>query len=160
MKATLIAGLRCVLIGFALAGAALANTDRQTADGMIVYLGVMPSEMIQGHPAEHPEGQMHGGAPAGRYQYHIVVALFDAVSGTRIAPAQVMAKVSKLGLSGIEKRLDSMDIAGTTSYGNYFRMPSVGLYRIEISIRRHGAAGAVRTTFDYQHPWSAEYGSQ
>ena len=37
----------------------------QVAGSVAAYLGVVPSEIVQGHPLSHPEGRMHGGAPGG-----------------------------------------------------------------------------------------------
>lgn len=58
----------------------------------------MPAEIAKGQPSGHPEGAMHGGTPAGAHEYHVVIAIFDAASGTRISDASVRAKVSGLGL--------------------------------------------------------------
>jgi len=38
---------------------------RQVVDGMAVYFGIVPAELVRGHPPHHPEGTMHGGAPIG-----------------------------------------------------------------------------------------------
>jgi hypothetical protein len=43
---------------------------------------------------------MHGGAPGGSHDYHLVTAIFDAASAARVSDATVIAKVSGLGLSG------------------------------------------------------------
>jgi len=79
------------------------NSRHQVAEGVDIYLGVIPAEMILGHPKLHTEAEMHGGVPVGEHRYHVTVALFDAATGKRITGAQVKASVSELGLSGIEK---------------------------------------------------------
>lgn len=38
-------------------------------DGVVVYLGVLPGEMVRGHPAAHPEVSMHGGASGSRGEH-------------------------------------------------------------------------------------------
>jgi hypothetical protein len=48
-------------------------------------------------PAEHTESKMHGGAPRGRGQHHLIVSLFDAKTGKRIENAQVSARSASLG---------------------------------------------------------------
>ncbi len=56
----------------------------QVVDGVAIYLGVMPAQIVQGHPKEHPEVGMHGGAPTRGDRVHVVVALFDNATGGRI----------------------------------------------------------------------------
>jgi hypothetical protein len=152
--------LRCALLGFVLANTAVAGADRQRADGIMVYLGVVPAEVVLGHAPQHPEGQMHGGPPEQPNRYHVMVALFEAASGARISNATVTARVSELALAGTEKRLELMTIAGAATYGNYFPMPNVGPYRIEVHIRRPGVAGEVLTTFDYERTSAVAGGAQ
>lgn len=123
----------------------------KVVNGMAIYLGVLPSEMVLGHPHSHTEAGMHGGVPAGKHQYHVLVAFFDAASGKRIANAQVKARVSELALSGTEKKLEPMHIADSVTYGNYFRMSSAGIYRIQVQIRRSGVAQAIEVDFEYRH---------
>ena len=81
----------------------------------------------------------------------MTVALFDAATGKRITGAQVSARVSELGLSGTEKKLEPMTIAGAISYGNYFRMSGTGIYRIRVQVRRPGMAQAIEAEFEYSH---------
>lgn len=135
-----------------LSGAFAADvTTHKVVNGVAIYLGVLPSEMVLGHPKSHTEAEMHGGIPAGEHRYHVTVALFDAVTGKRITGAQLKARVSEFGLSGIEKKLEPMTIAGAISYGNYFRMSGTGIYRIQVRIRRPGVAQAIEAEFEYQH---------
>jgi hypothetical protein len=94
--------------------AALAQVGEdytRAAGGLTVYLGVMPAEIVKGQLT------MHGGAPAGPHEHHIVVAIFDAASAARVSDATVTAKVSGLGLSRSEKTLEPMSIANTITYG-------------------------------------------
>lgn len=141
-----------VIAALFLNGAYAADVPtHKVVDGMAIYLGVLPSEMVLGHPHSHTEAGMHGGVPAGKHQYHVLVALFDAASGKRIANAQVKARVSELALSGAEKKLEPMHIADTITYGNYFRMSSAAIYRIQVQIRRLGMAQTIEAEFEYQH---------
>lgn len=113
--------LSAVLWLTAAAPAAHAES-RKTAHGLTVYLGVLPAAMIQGHDAGHTEAVMHEGVPRGEHAYHVMVAIFDAENGERIEDAVVEAEVIPLGLSHVRRSLESMLIAGTTTYGNYFTM--------------------------------------
>lgn len=137
---------------FALAAAA-ADTDRsRVVHGIAIYLGVLPAEVILGHPRQNTEAEMHGGVPAGQHQQHVVVALFDNATGKRITAARVKANVSEIGLSGVQKKLEPMRIAGTVSYGNYFNMPVTNNpYRIQVRIELPGVADVIEAQFDYRH---------
>jgi hypothetical protein len=119
----------------------------QVVDGVEVYFGIVPAQLVRGHPKEHPEGEMHGGVSAG--ENHIMVALFERASGQRITDAEVTAAVSGKGMKRLRKRLEPMTVAGAQTYGNYFAMPGAGPYRIEVEIRRPGAARALRASFTW-----------
>ena len=124
--------------------------DYKTADGLAIYLGVLPAAMLQGHQT-HPEERMHGGVPRGRHAYHLVAAVFDAATGKRIEDAMVQARVMPRGVASETRALEPMEIAGTVTYGNYFTMGGDDPYRIEISITRSGTATSVAVTFSYRH---------
>jgi len=120
---------------------------RQTVNGIEIYLGVLPAAMIAGHPPEHPESGMHGGAP-GR-GYHVMVALFDAKTGQRLANVQVNAKVVAPSLHTVGKKLEPMTVAGSLTYGNYFNMLRGETYRIDVEVRRRGSPRVVHATFHW-----------
>lgn len=122
------------------------------ADGLEIFYGVIPAEVIFGHPADHEERKMHGGPPARPGQHHLIVSLFDARTGRRLADAKIIGAVSEPGVVPQRKPLETMTFAGTITYGNYFRMTSPGPYRIELEIRRAGAARPVKVAFDHTHP--------
>lgn len=131
--------------------AAEAPRDFQVVDGVAIYLGVVPAQIIQGHPKEHEESRMHGGVPASRYRHHLMIALFDAATGRRIEDAQVTAAVAELGLAPKRKPLESMRIDDTVTYGNYFDIRSNDTYRIKVEIRRPGQARPITAAFDHRH---------
>jgi hypothetical protein len=148
--------LRAALAGIgalALSAAFAADSSQhKVVNGVAIYLGVMPAEMILGHPRAHSEAGMHAGVPAGQHQQHVVVALFDNATGKRISGAKVSAWVHETNLAGARKKLEPMLIAGTVSYGNYFNVPATGNpYRIRVRIELPGAAEAIEAQFDYQH---------
>jgi hypothetical protein len=104
--------------GVAAAPAALAEMSddyARTAGGLTVYLGMIPAELVK--------GPMHGGVPAGVHEYHLVAAVFDATTNARVSTAAATAQVSGLGLAGMKKKLEAMEIAGTTTYGAFFNLP-------------------------------------
>ena len=79
-----MAGIVALLLGSALAD---DSGQHKIVNGVAIYLGVMPAEMILGHPKLHTEAKMHGGVPVGEHQRHVLVTLFDAASGKRIVGA-------------------------------------------------------------------------
>jgi len=122
-----------------------AEDYTRTAGGLTIYLGVMPAEIIKGLPA------MHGGVPAGPHEYHVIVAIFEAGSGARVSDATVTAKVSGVGLSGLERTLEPMSIADTITYGGFFSLPGRDLYTIELAIRRSSTQQPVVVALKYDH---------
>ena len=147
LKVIVVAAMTLIL-----ASLALAQGDRlsKTVGGVTFYLGVIPAEIIRGHPIEHPESTMHGSPPKGSGSRHIVVALFDAKTGERITEAKVTARVEQLGLASELKDLDPMQIAGTVSYGNFYAMPGGGIYRIRVIVKRKAASRPIEAEFEYR----------
>lgn len=144
-----------LLAGIALAwppSAARGADYYKTVGGYAIYVGILPAQIVQGHPGEHPERKMHDGVPSRRHQYHVVVAVFHAASGARIEDAQVTASVGEPGLAPAEKRLEPMPIAGAMSYGNYFALTPPGPYRIDLRVARPGAGAPVDASFTYSQP--------
>jgi hypothetical protein len=131
------------------AAVALDAGQTKTAEGLTVYLGAMPAEIIRGHPTSHPEGGVHGGPPRSPHSYHLVVAIFETATGARVSDAKVVARVSSLGLAGVRKPLEPMHIADTITYGNYFDLPDKERYRINVEVER--PQGTVRFEFAYDH---------
>ncbi len=129
-----------------------ADTDQsQTAGGLTVYLGVVPAEIVKGPAASgNTERPMHGRIPKGPHEYHVVAAVFDAASGARVSDAVVTAEVSGLGLSGTKKKLEPMQIAGTTTYGGFFDLPGFDFYTVRLTVERGEARPAV-LQFKYDH---------
>ena len=126
-----------------------ADEHARVVDGIDIYLGVVPCELIQG-----PERQMHGGVPVTRHCHHVMVALYDNASGKRIEDAAVSARVREPGVSGVSgavKPLEPMAIAGSTTYGNFFIMPAPGPFLIHVQIHRPGSSHVAETEFEYRH---------
>jgi hypothetical protein len=135
-----------------IAPGALAAADglHKTVGGYSIYVGVV-SAGIMAFRQDHGELRMHGGVPAGLDQHHVLVTLFDAASGARVADAEVTARVSAPKRQTEEKRLLHVPLGSEIAYGNFFRMRQGERYRIELTIRRAGSAEAVTAGFDYRH---------
>lgn len=151
------AGLAGLILGLALAGPLQAQDagSYQIAGSVAAYLGVMPAEIVGGHPADHPETRMHGGPPENAHSEHIVIALFDDPSGTRIEDATVDATISGLGDIAITPMtLDPMLIAGVITYGAYVTLPQKDTYTINLKISRPDSATVTNMRFTYTHEGS------
>ncbi len=141
------------IVGVSLAGVALAgHLDRyNVADGIGIYLGVIPTDLIAVHPLEHTEDAMHGGIPLVKHHHHVMVALFESKTGERITDAEVEASVREIGLAGRTRELEPMTIAGALTYGNFFELRSRTRYLISIRVRRPGSPRVIETRFEYDH---------
>ncbi len=102
-------------------------------NGVALYLGVLPAEMIGGHKSQ----SMHGGIPAGMFKYHVAVALFDDNTGERLRGVRIATKLldSKNKPISVSKKLEVMHINNNLLYGNYFSVNKIGeTYKIKLSI--------------------------
>ncbi len=124
----------------------------RTVDGMTVYSGLVPSDIVSVYPPAHPESGMHGGKRAKRHSYHLLAALNEEKTGKRIDDAQFKASVTPFGLGSAEKKMEPMNIGNTVSNGNYFSLPVTGLYSITIYIKRSDSSSdASEARFEYKH---------
>lgn len=139
-----------LLLGQARAQGADADQYR-SAEGLAVYIGLMPASLVKGHAPPHPERTMHGGPHGGTHEYHLIAAVFDATSGARISDAKVSARIAGLGLAGDRTRFEPMQIAGTTTYGAFVTFPGADRYTIQLEIdRRSGSPVRVSFPFEYR----------
>jgi hypothetical protein len=141
--------LIAAVLAFSWRPAAAADGDTQSAGGLTVYLGIVPAEIVKGPGPHSGETPMHGAAPHGPHEHHLVMAVFDSASNARIEDATVRAQVSGLGLSGPEKTLEPMKIADSVTYGAYFNL-TPDLYTIKVTVRRPGVEPVV-LNFKYDH---------
>lgn len=118
---------------------------RQVVNGVAIYFGILPAELVRGHVPEHPESGMHGGVPVG--ENHLTVALFEDKTGVRITRAKITATISGPDSFKTTKKLEPMTIAGSITYGNYFSMPGPGPYRITLHIQVPDAREAIEAVF-------------
>ena len=128
-----------------------AHAVRQATGRIVFHYGVVPAQVVLAHPDRHPERKMHGGA-APKGASHLVVAVFDAAKGERIADAEVTATVSLLGGGSVTKRLEPMAIAGQPSFGGFFSLGMPGIYRLRFEARRPAVAQPDSAEFEYRVP--------
>lgn len=149
------AGIAACLL-FISAPLAAQTAQPLRAGGMEIFYGLIPAEIVLGHPGAHAERRMHGGVPVWGEQFHLIVTLFEQSSGKRIHDAAVKAAVfdARLAgkrLGGPQKQLELMLFAGAAGYGNFFNMPGAARYRIELEIQRQGKSETVKLSIEYRH---------
>ena len=133
------------------AAAAADSSESKTSGGLTVYLGIVPAEILKDPPPHSAERPMHGRIPRGPHEYHVVAALFDTATGVRISDAAVTAQISGLGLSGSSKKLERMEIAGSTTYGAFFNLSGRDLYTVKLTIERSSSPRPLTFNFKYDH---------
>lgn len=116
---------------------AAADPYVRYAEGLVVYFGAMPAEVVRGHPRAHPESQMHGRGHESPGEKHVVIALFDAATGARITDATVSARV--VGSAAPARALERMTVAGATQLR---QLPAAGGDRQPAYPHRDRAPGA------------------
>lgn len=116
---------------------------RRVIDGTEIFLGIAPAYRLQrhGHMAA-----MHGGIPGRGGFYHVNVSLHEAGTQADIRDAKVEARVAS-ALAGETKRLEPMEINGTTSYGNYFRLAGSEPYTVTVTVQRASGARPIEARF-------------
>lgn len=122
----------------------------KTVGGVEVDLGIVPAETLRMFPEDSAERSMHGGVPSGAGYYHLNVTLRDARTKAPIRDAKVEMRVAQVGMSGVTKKLDLVEINSAPGYGQYFRMRWNSAYRISVKIRRPGLAGPLEARFDHR----------
>ena len=125
-----------------------------TDHGLTVYYGIVPAAIAQGVARSHSEANEHGGPLAGTPSYHLIVAVFNAVTGERITNGTMTAAVTRPGLERPAKPLEPMKIGDTITYGNFFDFPQHGVYRIRLAITRveKPQPVVIDLSYDYEGP--------
>jgi len=150
-KRCLGAVVAALLFLFPVSSYPAAAQETLSKNGLTVYLGVAPAEIVKGPSAHSVERPMHGRVPNGPHEYHVLAAIFDAATGDRVSNARVTAQVSGIGLAGAKKKLEPMQIASTTTYGGFFDVPGFDLYTVRLTIARPGEPQPVVFNFKYDH---------
>ncbi len=149
----LMVALFVLAFTFGAARAADLNPEQPIRfDGLEIFFGFIPAEILRGHPREHEEQTMHGGVPRGKGVHHLLVAVFDAKTRARIADAVITGSVTKVGMATQNQKLEAMSFGGAVSYGNYFAMSDQGPYDIVVNVRRPGDSKTATAHFQYWHP--------
>ncbi|HUG24496.1 hypothetical protein [Piscinibacter sp.] len=128
--------------------AAQARLER---DGVALYWGLVPAAIASD---KHSLEQMHGIVPKnGGQVHHLVVALFDAVDGRRIADAVVRAQLSEVGIvDSAPKYLTPMPVNGLASYGQLFSTAKEGPYQFRVFVRLPNRPGEIEYLLSARSP--------
>ncbi len=136
-----------------LAWTATAATDYEKhAEGLAVYMGVLPAQVLRGKANTDHLATMHGGLPRGSGSHHVVISIFEERTQRQLADATVEASVGSPGLAETRRVLEPMKIADTTTYGNFFPMSGAGPFVVRVTIRRPGQNDPTQVQFNYAHP--------
>lgn len=126
----------------------------QTVNGLTVHLRIAPAAIVSGHAHELPEARMRGGVPGGRiHNVHMVVALFNALTGARITDATVVAHIIEPGGKQWSVPLEPITVDGAVSYGGYATFVKASDYWIGVQVQRlqHTRRHPVTAHFTYAH---------
>jgi len=89
-------GAAMATLAFVAVSATAATEYKKQVDGLAVYLGVVPAELLRGK-SDHL-ASMHGGLPFGSGSHHVLVSVFDEASRRELGDATVEASVAPPGL--------------------------------------------------------------
>jgi len=151
-RARTLAVLIALGLTFGLARATAVNPDQPILlDGMELFFGLIPAEILRGHPSDHEERSMHGGVPRGKGVHHLIISLFDAKTRIRVTDAIVTGSVTEAGMATQNQKLEAMTFGGSVAYGTYFAMSNPGPYEIVVKVRRPGDRRTATARFQYWH---------
>ncbi len=123
-----------------------AGTNQfKLVNGLAIYIGVVPAEILQGHQAH----RMHGGLPGGSVRFHLTAAIFYEKSGERINDARISAQILTIPEKTGFKDLELMEYGKVLVYGNYFSLEALGPYVIQLHIEHKKLPGPVDVEFQY-----------
>jgi hypothetical protein len=132
-----------VVFAAALAAFPAAAQQRKTVDGVVINIGILGALMAEHVDAQHG---VHKGAH-GSGMEHVVISLAEEKGGARIGDAEVSVEVKNPNGVMQKKPLMAMITAGFPDYSEVFDFGWTGRYIVRVSIRRKGAAHAVKASF-------------
>ena len=122
----------------------------RAVEGMEIYLGFLPAEVMRAYPQESAERAMHGGVPAGSGYFHVNVSLFEGASNAPVAGAKVGLRVEQLDGTGVSKTLEPVTLNKIPGYGNYVRLRRNTQYVVTVRVQKPGMPRAVEARFEHR----------
>lgn len=132
------------------AGPAKPVGPYKTVDGMEIYLGLLPAEVMRAAPAGSAERTMHGGVPSGSGYFHVNVSVFDAASKSPVGGAKVSLRVEQLDGSGATKALEPVALNNVPGYGNYVRLRRNTQYVLIVRVQKPDTPRAAEARFEHK----------
>jgi len=123
----------------------------RTVDGLTVYFGAVRADAL-GAPTPAQPAMHHSARHGLPDEHHIMVALFDAVTGERVTRAQVTAWLAGAAQARSVRVLEPMAIAGAMTFGSFMPLSGSGPHVIRLEIQRPGHPRPARTSFTYPLP--------
>ena len=87
-----------LLLAFTTLSAAAVTDFEKHADGLAIYMGVVPAQLLRGNADASHLATMHGGLPGASGSHHLVIAIYDERTQRQVEGADVVANVTPLGL--------------------------------------------------------------
>ena len=119
----------------------------KTVDGLAINIGIASAIQVEHVDAQH--GVHTGGHGSGTQ--HIVVAIAEQKSGSRVADASVTIEVKDPKGSRQKKPAMAMVTAGFPDYSEVFDFGWSGKYVVRVVIQRKIGAKPVEATFTVNH---------
>lgn len=118
---------------------------------LVAYIGIVPAAVARERMAADATVQ-HPAPAATADSHHLVVALFDAVSGTRIEEAVVVATRLSPRRPPVRRALIPMRTGDVISFGGEFEISKGPGHLFEIEAKRPGRTPASFSfSYDNQH---------
>lgn len=149
MLSRLLTGVSLALVTSVGAGWAAETGMHRLIGNVDIYYGVMPARLA-GEAASVRWAGTHSAASSSAHSYHLNITLIDHDTGKHISHARVVATVGEFGLTGKRKKLESMEINNTVSYGNYFTMRGEGPHHIVVRAVLPGRPEPVEASFSHR----------
>jgi hypothetical protein len=140
----------CTALAMAVPANASNITHDMTVDGIRVFYGLVPVSWFNSFPPGSEETYKHASRPKRAGNYHLVVAVFEAGTMTRIADARVVAKVSEIGMGEVVRKLEPTELGGATTYCGYFLLPEHVEYSLKIDVTRSDMPRTITADFTWK----------
>jgi hypothetical protein len=124
-------------------GAETAHAGRTAEGALEFHYGVLSPEVV----LAYVDATAHTPPPPG--ERHLVVAVLDRNTRTRVTHADVSVTVQHGTGDAVTRRLEPMKVVDQQSYRGFFGLSAQGIYQIPFEARRPEAATIAAGEFEY-----------